>query len=422
MRHRTLLFLALLAPALAAAEAPPARVFEVRQFGAKGDGRTLDTVAIQSALDACGRAGGGVVRLTPGDYLSKPLFLRSNTTLELDRGARLQATDEPADFADPDKPGAVLAFINGRNLTNVALTGQGVIDGAGARWWPPVRAAKRAGRPEPRRRPRLVVLSGCVNVFVRGITLENSPSFHLVPSDCENVVIDGVTIRAPADSPNTDAIDPSACRHVRITRCVLDVGDDNIAIKSGHIDPAHPGAAAADITVTDCTFLHGHGMSIGSETLGGVRGLSVSHCTFQDTVSGLRIKSDRSRGGVVEDISYRDITMRNVKIPINITAYYPKIPKEDSAQPLTARTPVYRDIRIVNLTATGPAGAGFIVGLPESPVTDVVLENVRISAATGLTVRNARGIRFINAKIQAAKGPPVILERNAEVEGLSPDR
>jgi len=393
----------------------PVGVFDVRQFDARGDGKTLDTEAIQQALDECGKAGGGIVHLPPGTYLSKPIFLRSNTTLQLDEGAILQATDEPNDFTDPEY--GLLGFVNGNTLTNVAIAGKGRIDGAGARWWGPAEEAKRAGNPEPRRRPRMVLFNDCVGLRIQGVTLTNSPSFHLVPRDCEDVDINSVTILAPEDSPNTDAIDPSASRHVRISNCVIDVGDDNIAIKSGHVDTAHPNAACEDITVTDCTFLHGHGMSIGSETIGGVRNLTVRRCTFENTDSGIRIKSARGRGGLVENVTYSDITMKNVKIPINITAYYPRIPKEDLAQPVTPQTPVYRNIRITNVTATSPRSAGVIVGLPECEVSDVVLENVNISAPRGLTIRNAREIKLKNVKIQTQQGEPFILE-NAEVEGI----
>jgi polygalacturonase len=393
---------------------PPEKVFDVRQYGAAGDGKTLDTAAIQQALDECGRAGGGRVRLSAGTYLSKPIFLRANTTLQLDGGALLQARDEPADFLDANR--ATLALVNARGLTNITISGSGIIDGAGARWWPPVREAKRAGLPEPVRRPRLVVLTDCRNVRVQDVTLRNSPMFHLVPANCENVVISNVTILAPADSPNTDAMDPSACAHVLITGCRIDVGDDNIALKSGR---AAPGRAAAceDFIVTNCAFLRGHGMSIGSETGGGVRNLLVTHCTFSGTTSGLRIKSSRERGGLIENLIYRDITMTNVEIPVNFACYYPKIPETDAAQPVTAATPVYRNIQIINLTASGPKSAGFIVGLPEMCISNVVLENVQLSAATGLTIRNARGIAFKNSKVAAAKGEPVLAE-NAQVEGL----
>ncbi len=158
-------------------------------------------------------------------------------------------------------------------------------------------------------------------------------------------------------------------------------------------------------------------MSIGSETLGGVRGLTVQRCTFENTESGIRIKSARGKGGLVENITCSDITMKNVKTPINISAYYPKIPKEDSAQPVTPLTPIYRNIHITNLTATSPRSAGLIVGLPECEVSDVVLENVRVSAPEGLTIRNAKAIKLNNVKVETQRGQPFILE-NAEVEGL----
>jgi polygalacturonase len=305
--------------------------------------------------------------------------------------------------------------VNGKNLTNVVISGRGTIDGAGARWWVPVRAAKLTGQPETVRRPRLVVLTGCKNVRVENVTLQNSPSFHLVPADCEDVVITNVTIQAPADSPNTDAIDPS-CRNLLITHCRLDVGDDNVAIKAGH-KVAGREFQDENITVTDCTFLRGHGMSIGSETRGGVKNLLVKNCTFDGTTSGIRIKTSRERGGTVEGLVYRDLTMTNVEVPINITCYYPKIPASDSAQPITADTPVYRDIQIINLTASGPRSAGFVVGLPEMCVSNVVFENVKLSAETGLTIRNAKGIRFKNSSVAVKQGAPFSAE-NADVEGL----
>ncbi len=390
----------------------------VRDYGALGDGKRLDTAAIQETIDECAKAGGGFVVLSAGTYLSKPIFLRSNLTLLLKEGATLKATDEPGDFDDPKEEKGVVAFINGKNLTNITIAGRGTIDGSGERWWPPVNEAKKTGQPEPRRRPRLVVLSKCKNVRIQGVTLQNSPSFHLVPTDSEDVVIEAVTIRAPADSPNTDAIDPSACKNVLISKCVLDVGDDNVALKSGHSVPGRS-AACEDITVADCTFLHGHGMSVGSETVGGVRNLTVRNCTFKDTVSGLRIKSYRGRGGLVENVSYTDIKMTDVKIPINITSYYPRIPKEDAAQPITSETPIYRDIRIANLTATSPQSAGFIVGLPECVVSNLTLENVHISAPAGLTVRNAKAIRLKSVEVKAEKGEPFLLE-NADVRLETP--
>ena len=404
-----------------------AKVFNVREFGAQGDGKTLDTAAIQKALDECGKAGGGIVRFPAGTYLSQPIFLHSQMTLQLGDGAVLRATDERADFANPEKTNSFIAFVNGKNLHDVVITGQGTIDGAGARWWGPAEEARRKTPGYVLPRPRMIVLTGCKNVRVQDVTLQNSPSIHLAPTACEDVIVSNVTVKAPAGAANTDGIDPIDCKNVLITRCRIDTGDDNISIKSGKPIPGRA-FASEDITVTDCVFLHGHGMSIGSGTVGGVRDVTVRNCTFEDTENGIRIKSQRGKGGTVENISFSDITMKNVDPAITLTSYYMNnsardpversAPKEDPAQPVNATTPIFRNIRISNLTATCQRSAGSIIGLPESPISDVVLENVHITAATtGLSVKNARGIRFKNVIVTNKEGPPFIVE-NAQVEDL----
>jgi polygalacturonase len=427
---------AMLCPAtgLPAADVPPGpEVFNVRQFGATGDGTHLDTAAIQQALDACGNAGGGTVAFPPGTYLSRPLTLHSQTTLRLDTGATLLASSNQVDYLKV--PGDWLAatsssdfvpFIGGRNLTNVTFTGGGVIDGNGSVWWPEAEQARRrkAGYTLPR--PNLIVLEQSKNLRLENLTLQNSPKFHLVPSDCEDVVVSNVTILAPEHAANTDAIDPSG-RRMLFTHCRLDVGDDNIAIKAGKKIPGHD-FESEDITVTDCVFLHGHGMSIGSETAGGVRNVVVENCTFENTENGIRIKSDVRRGGVVENISYRDLTMKNVDPAILFTCYYannsskdatPSAAPVESAQPAVGgNIPVYRHIRVTHLTATCEKSAGVILGLPESRIADVVFDNVRITAATGLTIRNATGIVFKNSSVTVKTGMAFSAE-NAEVSGLS---
>jgi polygalacturonase len=409
------------------ADSLPSHEFNVRESGAKGDGKTLDTDAIQKALDECGKAGGGIVHFPAGTYLSKPIVLRSSTTVQLDAGATLLATDDPADFAGSTS-NSFIPFVGGKKLHDVTITGQGIIDGSGAKWWIPAEAARQKTPGYTLPRPNLVVLTGCTNLRVENITLQNSPKFHLVPTDCDGVVVSNVTVLAPAHAANTDAIDPSACRNVLITKCRIDVGDDNIAIKAGK---AMPGRAFAcdNITVTDCVFLHGHGMSIGSETAGGVRNVTVRNCTFENTENGIRIKSQRGRGGIVENISYSNITMKNVDPAITLTSYYmfnsagdtkqKTEPAKDTAQTVVAGTPIYRNIHISNLTATCQRAAGIIIGLPESVISDVTLENVQItSATTGLKIQNAKGIQFKNVQITARQGPPVLMD-NAEVTGMA---
>jgi len=407
------------------------KVFNVRQFGAQGDGRTVDTAAIQQALDECGQAGGGVVLLPAGTYLSRPVEIYSKTTLLLEQAATLKATDDPKDYLPAEvtwedvlmgrSRGPFTNFLSGKRLTDVTITGKGTIDGSGARWWEPAEEARRKAPGYTLPRPNLIWIVGCKNLKVTGITLQNAPKFHLVPEDCENVLIEGVTILAPEGAANTDAIDPSMSRHVKITHCLIDVGDDNVAIKSARKMHGRK-CASEDITITDCVFKHGHGVSIGSETAGGVRNVTVRRCQFEGTENGIRIKTARGRGGLVENIVYEDLTMKDVVGAITITTYYPKIPANDPAQPVTAETPRYQDIRITNLKATSAKNAGVIVGLPESLVRNVVLENVQIAATgQGLTILNANGVRLKHVRVIAKQGPPFIVQ-DAQVEGLADAR
>jgi polygalacturonase len=222
-------------------------------------------------------------------------------------------------------------------------------------------------------------------------------------------------------------IDPSDSRNVLITRCRIDTGDDDVAIKAGHKVPGRE-FASENITVRDCTFLHGHGMSIGSETLGGVRNVLVKHCIFENTDNGIRIKSRRGRGGLVEDIVYEDIEMTNVDPAVTFTCEYASnsskdpvekaAPQEAVAQPAAGGIPVFRDICITHLTARCPREAGEIIGLPESKIRNVTFKDANISAAGGFRIQNAAGIQFKQSRIRVAEGEPFLLE-NAEVKGTS---
>ena len=407
-----------------ATAATAAKIFDVRTAGAKGDGKTFDTAAIQKALDDCAQAGGGIVKLSPGTYLSKPLTMGTKTTLLIDKGATLLASTNqsdflrvPGDWLQAKGNGDFVPFLGGKDLEDVTIAGSGTIEGSGAVWWEAAEEARRKVSGFTLPRPNLIVLTRVKNLVVRDVTIQNAPKFHLVPTECDDVLITNVTILAPERAANTDAIDPSVSRRVTITKCLIDVGDDNVAVKSGkRLDGRE--FAVEDLTVTDCTFKHGHGMSIGSETVGGVKNVLVRNCTFENTDNGIRIKSDRKRGGTVENVVFEDLTMKDVRGAITITSYYPRIPATDTAQPVTDTTPKYKNITIRNLTATSSRGAGVIVGLPESYIENMLLENVSITAEqTGLEIRNAKGVRFKNVRVTAKRGEPFIV-KDAEVTGL----
>lgn len=392
----------------------PSARFKVTDFGAKGDGVTLDTQALQSAIDGCLRAGGGTVDFPPGNYLTGPLKLGSRLRLHLPKESTLRISNDITTY--PREGNSCVNCITAETATDLEISGEGTIDGQGEPWWKGFRTDKEGFV----HRPFLIVLKGCTRVLVKGVHLVNSPSFHLVPQLCTDVTIDGVTINAPSDSPNTDAIDPSGWNHL-ITRCLLDVGDDNIAVKAGG-DRKNTGnrPSCTNFTITDCTLLHGHGLSIGSETYGGMDGMLVRNCTFDGTTSGIRMKSNRERGGLVRNLRYEGIRMNNVKTPVSITSYYPKTPakpSDDPGMPPKLPAPEWRNIEISNLTVTGSKNAGVIWGLPELPVTGVTFRNVNISAEMGMKIYHAREVRFINSSITVEKGDKMLTE-NAGVSGL----
>jgi polygalacturonase len=264
-------------------------------------------------------------------------------------------------------------------------------------------------------RPRLILFDHCKHILIENMTIQNSASWQVVPYYSDDVVIRNGKILAPARSPNTDGIDPFSSSHVTISHMTIDTGDDNIAIKSGQPNSPGPDAPSTDIVITDCIFLHGHGMSMGSEIAGGVQRVRARRIQFKDTASGVRIKSNRDRGGDIGNFDFRDLTMENVGTPILITEYYPRIPQHDTAQPVTRLTPRFHDIRISNLKATGANQAGTIVGLPESPITTVTLDHVVIAAQKGMIVSDAT-VTAHDFSVTAAAGDPYILLENAHID------
>lgn len=389
-----------------------AKTCDPHAFGAKGDGTTKDTVAIQSAIDACAAQGGGTVKLTSGTYLSAPIVLKSDITLHLDKGATLLGSPDHGDY--PDKiefrlP-AVQSLVSATNAENVAIEGEGTIDGQGESWWHMMRGLHDAGvMGNPHPRPRLVVFDHCKHVRVEGVTIQNSPFWQLVPYYSDDVLIRNVRVLAPYPSPNTDAVDPFSSSNVRIDHLYADTGDDNIAIKSGAINSPGGDDPVRDITITDCTFLHGHGLSIGSELAGGAHNIVAKRIHFEGTDNGIRVKANRDRGNDVSDLSFSDIDMKDVKNPLVISEYYPHILPEGTVtpEPVTRLTPHFHDITFENVTATGAKMAGAIVGLPEAPVDGIVLKNVKLAGETGITIGYAN-VSGTGLTVQAAQGEGII--------------
>jgi len=398
--------------------ASPLPTYDVREFGAKGDGIANDTRAIQSALNAAAKSDGGTVRVPVGRYVCGSLFFRSHrTTFQIDSGAEILGSENRDDYPvvknrwEGIEREAHAALINASDLRHIAIIGGGVIDGRGKVWWDWHRK-KQLASP----RPRLVQFISCQDVRMDGLTLRNSPSWTVHPLYCHDVGMTNLTITAPEDSPNTDGIDPDSCSEVRISHCRFDCGDDCVAIKSGKDeDGRRVGRACRNITVEDCMMLHGHGgVVIGSEMSGGVRNVHVRNCNFIDTDRGVRMKTQRGRGGVVENIVYENIQMKNVGDAVNIDMYYSG--RADSRpHQMDLTTPTFRNIRIENVTAEGAKVAGRINGLAESPIRGLVFRNVRIWAEKGLEGRHVIDSDFRGLEVVAKSGPPVKVQ---DVEGV----
>jgi polygalacturonase len=388
----------------------PNATFNVADYGAIGDGTTMNTAAIQKTIDAASAAGGGTVLIPSGRFLSNPFRLGSRINLQLAGGATLLIGDDLASY--PVNKGRYVDSITASDAHDIEISGQGTIDGQGRTWWTAFRA-----NPSMTHRPYLIRLANCARVYIHGIILMNSPMFHLVPQNCTDVTIRGVRIKAPPDAPNTDGIDPSGWNFL-IANCTIDTGDDNVAVKP--VDARTPGNR--NYRITNCRFLHGHGMSIGSGTFGGIEDLIVSGCSFEGTDSGIRIKTGRGMGGVLQNLTYENLKMKAVKNPIYIIDWYPESnaptdPSTETPEPITDRTPINRSITIRNLTATDCPSAGTIRGLPEMPISDVTLTNVNISAKIGMKIYHARGIRFNASKINVESGQRLTVF-NAEIRGL----
>lgn len=411
----------------------------VRDFGARGDGSSLDGPAIQAAIDRAAAFGGGTVLLPPGGYVSGSLFLRDGVCLRIESGAVLLGSRDPRDYPlvqarwEGSTRKSHAALVHAAGARDVSVVGRGAIDGRGEEWW---RLFSSGTLEHPR--PRLIALEDCERVLLEGFEARNSPSWTVNPVRSRDVRIAGLTIRNPADSPNTDGINPDSCRSVRISDCLVSVGDDCITIKAGtESELPELRSPCEDIVVTNCVLERGHGgVVFGSETSGGIRDVAISNCVFKGTDRGVRMKSRRGRGGVVERIRISNIAMRDVLCPFTMNLHYgcgawgDPVVGDRGARALDGLTPRFRDISFSAVSASGArVAAAFLDGLAEAPVERVSFSDVSVTMeggaepqppemADGLTplsragfrAANLRDLRLMNVRIEGQEGPAFAFE------------
>jgi polygalacturonase len=405
--------------------AGPSPFFNIKDYGAKDDGAALCTEAIQKAVDACSDAGGGTVYVPAGKYLSGAIFLRSNVTLNISEGATLLAsksfehfpTFKPAWWIKSDDT-KVSSLITGHDLKNVAVTGRGTLDGQGNPWWDALRKDKNTKEGQPKiltyGRPRMINLYRCSKVRIEGVTIVNSPSWTVHLVGCDNVVVDGISIINPEEGPNTDGVNPESCRNVRISNCFFDTGDDCITLKSGKDEEGRLKARPTEnVTITNCVMYKGHGaVVIGSEMSGCVRNVVASNIVCMGTDRAVRIKSTRGRGGIVENIRYNNFIVENVREPIYITSFYTKTDPE----PVSERTPVFRDIAISHFTIKNSPYTARIYGLPEMPIQRLRITDVTSSSEVGFICDSVEGLELNDVEVNAVKGSPFEISNSRNIE------
>lgn len=427
----------------------PDRATDIGYFGAVGDGVTLNTTAIQKAIDETSKAGGGHVIVPEGVWLTGPIELKSNVDLHLERNAILYFSPDKSLYVDPNpKASRVFPGIRAERCTNIAITGEGTIDGNGAQWRPVKRGKvsdtewrrfKKMGgverqnsslwypwelksgyqdvaaTPEKQEKMRndLFRVYHCENIFLQGVTFQNAPKFHVHPFNSRNIIIDGITVRCPWNAQNGDAIDISDCHQVLIVNTVVDAGDDGLCMKSGDYKEKALVNGCEDILIQDNTVYHAHGgFVIGSEDVCGMKRIVVRDCTFSGTDVGLRFKSGVGRGGKTEDIYISDIMMADILgEAISFQCDYADRPagskESDIVKPKEmVKVPEFTDIHISNvicravptaIKASGLAGQNCVHNITVSNSTFVYSDKAtEIDSATAeITLTD---VRFVEDK------------------------
>lgn len=443
-----------------------ADTFNIVDFGAVPNDHSLSTAAINQAILKCSETGGGVVVIPEGLWITGPIYMQSNVNLHTVNGAYIKFTDDLDQYKLIDSFFEGLSEVRcespimGRNLENIAITGEGIFDGDGGKWrqvkkekltdrqwdelvksggvvsrgnrWYPSEASRIGNEQkdklpkertiesmEPYKiylRPVMVSLVECSKVLLEGVTFQNSPAWNVNPLMCEHLTMRGVSIRNPWFSQNGDGLDLESCRIGIIENCSFDVGDDAICIKSGKDKQGRDRGRPTELfVIKDCVVYHGHGgFVLGSEMSGGVRNLYAKNLTFIGTDCGLRFKSTRGRGGVVENIWMEDIRMSEIPTEaIRFNLFYAgKSPSEDpvtgdliiESAPVSEETPAFRNMYFKNIYCDGAKQALKIVGIPEMPVENIQFEDMLIKADKGIGINYATNIGFKNVALHLDQG------------------
>jgi polygalacturonase len=413
----------------------PQRQFDIISHGAMPGGATDCTAAFAEAIRQCAAAGGGRVFVPKGSFLSGPIHLRSNVELHLADGAEIIFSDRFEDYLPvvPVRVGGIDVFnysplIYARDCTNVAVTGNGTLNGNAAKWWKwkgkettehfkmgaaGVPVAERVfGTPEAAIRPSFLCLMNCRNILLDGFTIGSGPNWTIHPVYCENITIRGVTVKT--DGPNNDGIDPDSCRDVLIERCVFDTGDDCVVLKSGYNEDGWRVARPTEnVIMRHCSSKQGHGgLVIGSEMSGGVRNVFMHDCEFDGTDRAIRIKSRRGRGGVVEKVYARDIKVSRMKYEVVILNMDYTADKNAAAND---QVPVFRDMSFERISGDGAPLAVRISGEPDSPIDNIRFTDLRLSSKRGVIARFIKGITFSKVRIDVSEGPLFELEDASQI-------
>ena len=398
--------------------------YVITDYGAIGDSVTLNTKVIQAAIDKCAEDGGGTLVIPEGIFLSGSIFLKQGVNLLLEQDGVLKGTTNPDDYPqvftrwEGEEMKWTAALVNAFNMTDVSLSGQGTVDGSGDQWmerYPRGSHALKVGRP------RLIAIQNCKNVQVSDLHFKNQACWGLFILYSEDVIVENLTIRAEHNIISSDGIDIDSGTRVRISTCDIDVNDDCISIKSGKDeDGRRVNRPAEDILVEKCRFRYGHGgVTMGSEMSGGIRKVEIRDCIVEaGNWAPIRFKSQPSRGGVVENITYRDITLENTLKAFEFNMAWRMVPP---IKPPSDPLPVVRDIKIINVSGTVDK-VGDMYGLNDSPIDGILFENCTINAKSGFKVENVKRLDISGLTIHVEEGQPVSSTNVQFVENDTQDK